>query len=59
MSDVFAWWTVFVFVLFIAIVVWVFRGKRKKGFEQAARIPLEDDDGPTGEAVERGENKRG
>lgn len=59
MSDVFAWWTVFVFVLFIAIVVWVYRSNRKQGFDEAARMPLEDDDGPIGERVERGEDKRG
>ena len=59
MSELFAWWTVFVFLLFIAIVVWVYRGKRKPGFDKAARIPLEDDDGPSSERIERGESERG
>jgi len=59
MSDIFAWWTVFVLVLFIAIVVWVFRAQRKKGFDEAARIPLDDDDGPWSERIDRGESERG
>lgn len=32
-----------VFVLFIAIGLWAWSGKNKKAFDEAARIPLEDD----------------
>jgi cytochrome c oxidase cbb3-type subunit 4 len=36
-------WTVLMFVLFIGIVAWAFSRKRKKNFDEAARLPLEDD----------------
>jgi cytochrome c oxidase cbb3-type subunit 4 len=35
--------------LFIGIVVWAYSGKRRKAFDEAARIPMEDDDLPTAE----------
>ena len=37
-------WTVLAFVLFVGIVVWAWSGARKKDFEKASRMPLEDDD---------------
>ena len=37
-------WTILVFVIFIAIVIWAWSGKRKQSFDRASRIPLEDDD---------------
>lgn len=36
-------WTVIVFVIFIGIVLWAFSGRRKKDFDEAARLPLDDD----------------
>jgi cytochrome c oxidase cbb3-type subunit 4 len=36
-------WTVLLFVLFIGIIVWAWSAKRKKSFDQAARLPLEDE----------------
>ena len=36
-------WTVIVFVTFIGIVLWAWNGKRKVRFDEAARLPLEDD----------------
>jgi cytochrome c oxidase cbb3-type subunit 4 len=39
-----SWWTVALVILFLAIVVWAWSGKRKQTFERAARMPLEDDD---------------
>jgi cytochrome c oxidase cbb3-type subunit 4 len=36
-------WTVALLVLFIGIWAWAWSGKRKPGFEAAARLPLEDD----------------
>jgi cbb3-type cytochrome oxidase subunit 3 len=42
-------WTVVVMILFIGIVIWAYSGKRRKAFDEAARIPLEDDDLPTAE----------
>ncbi len=37
-------WTVLAFVFFIAVVVWAYSGARKKDFDEAARMPLDDDD---------------
>lgn len=37
-------WTVFVFVFFIAIVLWAYDGRRKAAFDAAARAPLDDDE---------------
>ncbi|MDH3280635.1 MAG: cbb3-type cytochrome c oxidase subunit 3 [Gammaproteobacteria bacterium] len=47
-------WTLILFVTFLAIIIWAWSGKRKKRFDEAARLPLEDDDSasdkpPTGE----------
>ena len=39
-------WTVVVFVVFIGIVLWAFNGARKKDFDEAARLALDDDDIP-------------
>ena len=43
MSLLFSAWTVLVALVFLGIVVYVFMGK-KEDFEEAARIPLEEDD---------------
>ena len=37
-------WTVVLFVIFVAIIMWAWSSKRKKQFDEAARLPLEDDD---------------
>lgn len=44
MSMIFSIWTVVVFVTFIAIVIWAWSSKRKAEFDEAAMIPLNDDD---------------
>ncbi|MFV9615037.1 MAG: CcoQ/FixQ family Cbb3-type cytochrome c oxidase assembly chaperone [Gammaproteobacteria bacterium] len=36
-------WTVFAFVFFVAVVFWAWSGKRKKSFDEAARMALDDD----------------
>lgn len=36
--------TVLAFLSFIGIVIWAWSGKRKAAFDEAARLPLEDDD---------------
>ena len=36
-------WTLFLLVVFLGIVAWAFGKKRRKHFENAGRIPLEDD----------------
>ena len=40
-------WTVIVFVVFIGIVLWAYSGRRKKDFDEASRLPLDDDDQPS------------
>jgi len=42
-ASIHAWWTVLLLVAFIGIVVWAYSGARKKDFDEAARLPLEDD----------------
>lgn len=37
-------WTVVAFVVFIAIFVWAWSRKRKHAFDEAARLPLEDEE---------------
>ncbi|MBZ0171644.1 MAG: cbb3-type cytochrome c oxidase subunit 3 [Phycisphaerales bacterium] len=37
-------WTIVVLVVFAAIVLWAWSGRRKREFDAAARIPLDDDD---------------
>ncbi len=36
-------WTIVVMVTFLGIVVWAYSGKRKSAFDEAARLPFEDD----------------
>ncbi|MBT3204097.1 MAG: cbb3-type cytochrome oxidase subunit 3 [Gammaproteobacteria bacterium] len=37
-------WTVVVFIVFIGIIVWAYSGRRKKDFDEAARLVLDEDD---------------
>lgn len=37
-------WTIVVLVVFVGIVIWAWSDKNKVQFEEAARIPLDDDD---------------
>ena len=43
MSILFSAWTVFVALVFLGIVIWVFREK-KEHFDEAANIPFEEDE---------------
>lgn len=36
-------WTILVFVVFIGIVLWAYSSRRKKDFDEASRLPLEED----------------
>ena len=38
-------WSLAILGAFIAIVAWAFSGRRRAHFEEAGRIPLQDDDG--------------
>lgn len=40
-------WTLFAFVFFMGVVIWVLSPKRKSSFEKAANLPLEDELNPT------------
>ncbi len=39
-------WTVIVFIIFIGIVLWAYSDRRKKDFDEAANLALDDDDNP-------------
>lgn len=41
-------WTAVLLVIFVGIVLWAWSGKRKVAFDEAARIPLQDDDPEAG-----------
>lgn len=46
LSDFTGWlrqlWVVWLLLLFLGVIFWTFRPKNKEHFEQASRIPLED-----------------
>ncbi|MCX7171298.1 MAG: CcoQ/FixQ family Cbb3-type cytochrome c oxidase assembly chaperone [Proteobacteria bacterium] len=43
-NDLRALFTVVTFAVFIAIVWWAYSGKRKQAFEEAALLPITDDE---------------
>lgn len=50
-------WTGALLVIFIGIVVWAWSGKRKRGFDEAARLALDDDDETNGSDAEKQEER--
>jgi cytochrome c oxidase cbb3-type subunit 4 len=36
-------WTIVVMITFLGIVAWAFNSKRKSAFDEAARLPFEDE----------------
>ena len=36
-------WTIVIMVTFLGIVFWAYSGKRKKDFDEAARLPFDDE----------------
>jgi cytochrome c oxidase cbb3-type subunit 4 len=42
-NDLRAVWTLMSFVAFLAIVGWAWSGARKAAFDEAARLPLDDE----------------
>ena len=36
-------WTIAVLAIFIGIIIWAFSKGRKNAFDEASRLPLEDD----------------
>ncbi|MDI6745700.1 MAG: cbb3-type cytochrome c oxidase subunit 3 [Rhodocyclaceae bacterium] len=43
-NDLRSLFTVLVFGAFIGIVAWAYSSKRKQAFDEAARLPLDDDE---------------
>lgn len=39
-----SFWTVLLLILFIGIVIWAFSSRRKRAFDEAARLPLDEED---------------
>lgn len=50
--------TLILLILFLGIVAWAYSSKRKKDFDEAARLPLQDEDDPTNNRESR-KDKRG
>lgn len=38
--------TLILLILFIGVVIWAWSGKRKASFDEASRLPLDEDDEP-------------
>lgn len=51
-------WTAALLVVFAAIVVWAWSGRRKRDFDEAARLPLEDVEDLEGDTQEAPEPRR-
>jgi cytochrome c oxidase cbb3-type subunit 4 len=51
-------WTIVVLVLFVGIVLWAYSGKRRQRFEEAGRIPF-DEDAPAATEQNSKENSHG
>lgn len=49
MSTILSLWTLAVFVIFIAIVIWVM-SKKKEDFDEQANIPFNEDERPDSNA---------
>lgn len=50
--------TLVLLILFIGIVLWAYSSKRKEQFDEAARLPLEDEDRRHGNDQQRGGSGR-
>ena len=44
LGTLFSAWTVVAAVIFAGITAWAYSGARREEFEEAARLPLDDDD---------------
>lgn len=50
-------YTVLAFVTFVAIAFWAWSARNRAGFEEAAWLPLLDDDGAAPRGTAHGESK--
>ncbi len=44
LATIHSWWTAALLLVFIGIVVWAYSSRRKKDFEQAANLALDEED---------------
>jgi cytochrome c oxidase cbb3-type subunit IV len=49
--------TAILLVLFIGLVAWTWSRKRKKEYDEAAQMPLDDDDKPMTDTNRKGQSK--
>jgi len=56
-NDLRSLWTLLSFVAFIGIVVWAYGSWPKRRFEEAARLPLDDDQPLAPELTRRANTK--
>ncbi len=52
-------WTLLLLLIFVGIIAWVWSSKRKRHFEQAAQIPLQDGDAASEGEPQNTEKKDG
>ena len=64
-NDIRSAYTVLAFSIFVGIVLWAYSGKRKQAFDEAALLPLDDDEpydepyaGPAPTAASVGKKER-
>lgn len=50
--------TLVLMIAFVGIVIWAWSGKRRKDFDEAARLPL-DDDSPSSDGEQPGKKRNG
>lgn len=51
--------TLLLLILFIGIVIWAYSSKRRKDFDEAARLPLDDEPGTDATARKNGNQNGG
>ena len=44
LATIHSWWTLALLIVFVGIVLWAYSSRRKKDFEAAARLALDEDD---------------
>ncbi len=49
-------WTVVVLVIFLGIVAWAWSGNRKKAFDEAAQLAVEDDGPPSSSSAKENQD---
>lgn len=58
--DIDTWrgiWTLALMITFVAICYWAWSSRRRKDFDAASRLPLEEDEGRPEKSTEHGESR--